>query len=122
MTDRDELNRVRFFEIERTDEFNEWFSNLKNIQARAMIQARISRIEYDGFFGDTKGVGDNVSELRFHLGAGYRVYYTIQGNKVVFMLYGGDKSSKSQQQKDIKTAKSILDNLNESTDNENKTL
>lgn len=122
MTDRDELNRVRFFEIERTDEFNEWFSNLKNIQARAMIQARISRIEYDGFFGDTKGVGDNVSELRFHLGAGYRVYYTIQGNKVVFMLYGGDKSSKRQQQKDIKTAKSILDNLNESTDNENKTL
>mgnify|MGYP002655499223 FL=1 len=115
-------NRTRFFEIERTDEFNEWFSNLKNIQARAMMQARISRIEYDGFFGDTKGVGDNVSELRFHLGAGYRVYYTIQGNKVVFMLYGGDKSSKRQQQKDIKTAKSILDNLNESTDNENKTL
>lgn len=115
-------NRTRFFEIERTDEFNEWFSNLKNIQARAMMQARISRIEHDGFFGDTKGVGDNVSELRFHLGAGYRVYYTIQGNKVVFMLYGGDKSSKRQQQKDIKTAKSILDNLNESTDNENKTL
>ena len=98
-------NRSRVFEIERTDEFSEWLDNLKNRQARAIIQARISRIEYDGFFGDTKGVGDNVSELRLHQGAGYRVYYTICGNKVVFMLYGGDKSSKKQQQKDIKTAK-----------------
>ncbi len=122
MTDRNEHNHVRFFEIEQTEKFSEWFNNLKNLQARAMIQARISRIEYDGFFGDTKGVGDNVSELRFHLGAGYRVYYTVQGNKVVFMLYGGDKSSERQQQKDIKIAKSILNNLDESTDNENKTL
>ena len=115
-------NRTRFFEIERTDEFNEWFSNLKNIQARAMMQARISRIEYDGFFCVLYGVGDNVSELRFHLGGRYRACHTLQPHNGVFMLYGGDKSSKRQQQKDIKTAKSILDNLNESTDNENKTL
>lgn len=122
MTDTNINNRIRAFEIERTDEFNEWFDNLKNRQARAMIQTRISRIEYDGFFGDTKGVGNNVSELRFHNGAGYRVYYTIQGNKVVFMLYGGDKSNKRQQQKDIKTAKQILENLDESKDDENQTL
>ena len=122
MNSTDQDNRIRAFEIERTTEFDDWFDNLKNIQARAAIQARISRIEYDGFFGDTKGVGDNVSELRFHFGAGYRVYYTIHGNKVVFMLYGGDKSSKRQQQKDIRIAKSILVNLDESTDDDNKTL
>lgn len=67
-------------------------------------------------------MGDNVSELRLHNGVGYRVYYTVQGNKVVFMLYGGDKSSKRQQQKDINTAKQILNSLDESKDNENKTL
>ena len=38
------------------------------------------------------------------------------------MLYGGDKSSKRQQQKDIRIAKSILVNLDESTDDDNKTL
>lgn len=71
MNSTDQDNRIRAFEIERTTEFDDWFDNLKNIQARAVIQARISRIEYDGFFGDTKGVGDNVSELRFHFGAGW---------------------------------------------------
>lgn len=118
----DTQNRQRAYFIERTDEFDEWFKGLKNSQAKALIQVRIARIEYDGFFGDTKGVGDNVSELRFHNGAGYRVYYTIQGNKVVFMLYGGDKSGKRQQQKDIKTAKNILGNLNESNTNDNQAL
>lgn len=120
MTNTD--NRIRIFEIERTDEFNEWFSDLKNRQAKAIIQARISRIEYDGFFGEHKGVGDNVSELKIHNGAGYRVYYTIQGNKVVFLLNGGDKSSERQQQKDIQTAKQILKAINESKDDENETL
>lgn len=99
--------------VEQTDEFANWFASLKDHLARYAILARITRIEEDGFFGDTKGVGDNVSELRIHVGAGYRVYYTIQGQKVVFMLYGGNKSSKRQQQKDIKISKNILDGLSE---------
>lgn len=59
-----------------------------------------------------------MSELRFHIGAGYRIYYTIRGNQVVFLLHGGDKSSKSKQQKDIATAKAILDELNGSNSND----
>lgn len=108
----DELQPV--YHIERTDEFDEWLNNLKDIRAKSAIHACITRIQEDGFFGDTKGVGDGVSELRFFIGAGYRVYYTIVGNTVVFMLYGGDKSSKKQQQKDINIAKQILGNLEES--------
>ncbi|MEE9302906.1 MAG: hypothetical protein V3U84_03880 [Thiotrichaceae bacterium] len=36
------------------------------------------------------------------------MYYTLQAGKVVLLLSGGDKSN---QKKDIKTAKTMLDNL-----------
>lgn len=108
----------KYYTVLKSSEFIKWLNSLKNQQAKFAIATRILRIEMDGFFGDTKGVGDNISELRFHIGAGYRVYYTIRGNTVVFLLHGGDKSSKSKQQKDIATAKAILDELNRSEDNE----
>jgi putative addiction module killer protein len=46
-------------------------------------------------------VGDGVSEMRIHYGPGYRVYYVQQGELLVILLAGGDKSTQS---KDIATA------------------
>ena len=40
-------------------------------------------------------------ELRLTFGGGYKVYYALDGDKIVVLLTGGDKSS---QDKDIKTA------------------
>jgi putative addiction module killer protein len=58
--------------------------------------------------GDVKPVGEGVSELRIDSGPGYRVYYKKQGQKVVILLAGGDKST---QAKDIKTALRLARNL-----------
>jgi putative addiction module killer protein len=58
--------------------------------------------------GDVKSVGEGVSELRIDYGPGYRVYYKKQGQKVVILLAGGDKST---QVKDIKTALRLARNL-----------
>ena len=58
--------------------------------------------------GDVKSVGEGVSELRIDYGPGYRVYYKKQGQKVVILLAGGDKST---QAKDIKTALRLARNL-----------
>ena len=69
---------------------------------------RIDRAEL-GNFGDCVPVGQGVSEMRIHYGPGYRVYFVQHGFELVILLAGGDKST---QQKDIKTALQIVQNLN----------
>ena len=89
------------FVVRRTAEFIAWLTALRDVQARARITKRINRLAA-GNFGDTKSVGDGVSELRFDFGPGYRVYYTLRGDVVVILLCGGDKAS---QARDIARAK-----------------
>lgn len=47
----------------------------------------------NGNFGDCKPVGSGVWELRIDWGPGYRVYYAIEGKRVVLLCDGGDKRS-----------------------------
>jgi putative addiction module killer protein len=58
-----------------------------------------------GHFGDCAPVGEGVSEMRIHVGAGYRVYFTRRRSVFYLLLCGGDKAS---QQKDIRRAKQLL--------------
>lgn len=86
--------------IQTTEVFDDWFNSLKDRAARARIQARIDRAE-DGNFGDCKPVGEGVSEMRIHAGAGYRVYFKQIGMEIFVLLAGGNKAT---QQQDIKAA------------------
>ncbi|MGA3097402.1 MAG: type II toxin-antitoxin system RelE/ParE family toxin [Bryobacteraceae bacterium] len=49
-----------------------------------------------------KPVGDEVFELRVAFGPGFRIYYGLDGKRIVVLLCGGDKRS---QKADIKAAK-----------------
>lgn len=84
----------------RTDDFDAWLVGLKDNLARARIVHRIRSAEH-GNFGDCEPVGEGVSEMRIHVGPGYRVYYTRRGAAIYLLLLGGDKSS---QKRDIKRA------------------
>lgn len=48
-----------------------------------------------GNLGDYKAVGGGVCKLRIPYGPGYRVYFAREGDVVVVLLCGGDKSSQS---------------------------
>lgn len=84
----------------RSEEFDAWLAGLRDHTGRARIIGRIRSAEA-GNFGDCAPVGEGVSEMRIHTGAGYRLYYTQRGAVVYLLLMGGDKST---QQRDIKGA------------------
>jgi len=94
-------------EVRQTDEYSEWFANLRDRQARARINARIRRLSL-GNPGDVKPVGEGVSELRIDYGPGYRVYFIQRGREVVILLAGGDKRT---QERDIQAALKLARNL-----------
>lgn len=89
--------------------FDEWLADLRDVQARARIRARLARVQA-GNFGDCKSVGDGVQELRIDHGPGYRVYLSRQGPVVVLLLCGSDKS---RQRGGIKLALKYLNDWRE---------
>ena len=89
--------------LQTTAEFDKWFDRLKDERASAAIRARMVRLR-NGNFGNSKGVGDGVSEMRIDQGPGYRVYYTRIGLVIVVLLVGGDKGT---QTRDIAAAKRL---------------
>ena len=72
-----------------------WLDTLKDLRAKALIQARMVRVAA-GNFGDCKPLRDGVQELRIDYGPGYRVYLSRQGPILVLLLCGGDKTNQSR--------------------------
>src|SRR5438045_3447802 len=80
--------------------FREWLDSL-DASVRARIQVRVLRFE-EGNLGDHKSVGGGVWEARLPFGSGYRVYFGRDGDELILLLVGGDKTS---QRRDIELAK-----------------
>ena len=91
------------FFIKPLPKFTEWLDGLSDATVRGVIVARIKRLER-GLMGDVEPVGDGVSELRIHLGAGWRIYFVQRGVQLIVLLVGG---SKRTQKADIKRAKAL---------------
>lgn len=87
--------------VKYLDEFKSWFDDLKDNTVRLRLARRMEKASR-GLLGDVEPVGEGVSEMREHFGAGWRLYYVIRGNEVIVMLGGGTKTTQSR---DIKTAK-----------------
>ena len=81
----------------------QWMKGLRDIRGKQAIEARLARVRL-GNLGDHRLVGDGVTELRFFIGPGYRVYIGLEGDTVVILLCGGDKGSQAG---DIEMAKAF---------------
>jgi putative addiction module killer protein len=91
---------IKFYTDEKNVQpYIEWVESLdKSYQAR--ISLRMERVK-DGNYGNYRNLGNGIYELKFKFGAGYRVYFGEDGNTIVLLLSGGDKST---QITDIKKA------------------
>lgn len=96
-------------EVRRTDLFARWLDGLRDLRARARVQARIERLIM-GNPGDVAPVGGGVSELRIDYGPGYRVYFRAQGLERIDLLAGGVKAT---QARDIRRALELARDLEE---------
>jgi len=91
------------FDVRQLPEFTTWLDDLTDMKVRGAVAARIRRLQL-GLMGDVESVGNGVSELRLHLGAGWRIYFTQRGTLLIVLLVGG---SKRTQKRDIKRAKAL---------------
>jgi putative addiction module killer protein len=87
--------------LDGTEPFTNWLRSLRDGKTRGHIRQRIARVRL-GNFGDARSVGDGVQELRIPFGPGFRIYFGREGDSVVILLSGGDKST---QTRDIDRAK-----------------
>ena len=75
--------------------YDEWLSSLDN-KTKSIIDNRIERLS-DGLYGDHKKLTNSLlSELRFFVGKGYRVYYKDLTDVVIIIVAGGDKGDQKR--------------------------
>ena len=68
---------------------------------------RVDRLIH-GNAGLHRNLTEGVSELKIDVGPGYRVYYSLRGNRLLLLIAGGDKST---QAKDIAKAMDLNRNF-----------
>ena len=96
------------FSVKALPEFTSWLDHLAEPSIRGVVVARIKRLER-GLLGDVEPVGDGVSELRIHIGAGWRVYFAQRGGRLVVLLVGGSKRTQKSDIRRAKTLAALLD-------------
>ena len=92
------------YEINKTDEFDAWFSGVRDPITRGRLLSRLRKVSL-GSLGDIAPVGAGVWEMREHFGAGWRMYYVQHRKTIILMLGGGCKSAQAT---DIKRVKKLL--------------
>lgn len=81
-------------------EFSAWLGGLRDHLTKQRLVKRLRKAQL-GNLGDVAPVGEGVSEMREHFGAGWRMYYVQRGQTLIVMLSGGTKAG---QQADIARA------------------
>lgn len=86
--------------------FRDWIVDLRDARGKAKITKAVTQMEA-GNFGDHKPItdGNGLHERRIDYGPGYRIYYITEGDELIILFAGSDKST---QQSAIDSAKEYL--------------
>lgn len=105
MTENEHFKQIIYYKTETGRcPYDEWLDSLDD-KTKAIIDNRIERLA-DGLYGDHKKLSNStLSELRFFVGKGYRVYYRDLTNIVIIIVAG---SVKDDQKRTIKQAEKYL--------------
>ena len=97
------------YQVVKTKQLEKWFKKIKNARNRSIINVRIREIAIKGeLCGDRKSLGEGPFELRFFIGPGYRVYFSLLNGMLLLLLLGGDKTTQAL---DIRKARNLLKQL-----------
>lgn len=93
--------------VKELPEFSSWLRGLKDGMTHRRLARRLEKAQR-GLLGDVEPVGEGVMEMREFFGPGWRMYYVQQGDVLIVMLGGGDKSTQAS---DIERAKELAHTL-----------
>ena len=92
------------YKVVEAGQFAGWLKKCKDLRVKQAVLKRINMMIL-GRFGDCKYLNNKIFEMRIHHGPGYRIYYSLQKEKIIILLCAGDKKT---QTRDIKKAVKIL--------------
>jgi putative addiction module killer protein len=96
----DKIFEIEEFETNGRSPFGIWFDGLDSVRAAKIVIA-LTRLKA-GQHSNVESVGSGVAEYKIDFGPGYRIYFGIDGDKLIILLCGGAKKT---QRKDIEKAK-----------------
>lgn len=76
--------------------FADWLAGLPDARTKARITRIVTQMEA-GNFGDRKAIvgGTGLHERRIDYGPGYRIYYVTEGEQLIILFAGSDKSKQA---------------------------
>lgn len=98
------MKQIRIFTLKNgKTPLDNWLDTIDKV-FQSRIFDRLGKLE-EGHYGDYKIIDNEIKELRFKFGSGYRIYFHETNKIIILLLCGGDKST---QNKDIQKAKEYL--------------
>ncbi|MCB0407983.1 MAG: type II toxin-antitoxin system RelE/ParE family toxin [Bdellovibrionales bacterium] len=91
----------------------DYLKKMKDKIGQAKIRAKISKAERGNFGQEGTGyrhISGDIWELKIRYGPGYRLYFALDNDELIVLLFIGDKKS---QDSDISKAQKYLDDYKE---------
>jgi len=98
------MKDIKYFTANGKTPYKDWYEELEKKEQAIVDYAVLSLAR--GLTGKAKSLKGGLWELRLNISSGLRVYFSYEGNTLLILLCGGDKST---QKKDIKNARTFLD-------------